>query len=132
MRSLLCALHAARQEWTVRGQTQIPPAERDAWLAEYVAILRDGYAGLQPATPIPKRRGRAKQHPAKNLLDALVLHPDWVIGFLGDSSWPLTNNLAERDLRMIKVHQKISGSFRSDSGVAVFCTLRNYLATLQK
>jgi transposase len=132
MRSLLSAMHAARREWTERGQDHVPEAERAAWVEEYFAILCDGYASLQPATPIPKRRGRAKQHPAKNLLDALSQHAEWVIGFLDDGTLPFTNNLAERDLRMCKVQQKISGAFRSDSGVAVFCALRSYLATLQK
>ncbi len=135
MRSLLSAMHAARQEWTARRQPQIPPDEHATWIAEYFAILRDGYASLPPAAPIeplPKRRGRAKHHPAQNLLDALVQHADWVIGFLDDGALPFTNNLAERDLRMLKVQQKISGTFRNDGGVAVFCALRSYLATLQK
>jgi transposase len=132
MRSLLSAMHAARQEWTARERSRLPDAERDAWVSEDFAILPDGYASVQPATPVPKRRGRVTQHPAKNLLDALVRHADWVIGFLDDGTLPFTNNLAERDLRMLKVQQKISGSFRSNSGVAVFCTLRSYLATVQK
>ncbi len=132
MRSLLSAMHAARQEWTARGQSPLPDAERDAWVTEYFAILQDGYARLQPAEPVPKRRGRVKQHPAKNLLDALTTHAEWVMGFLDDGSLPFTNTLAERDLRMIKVQQKIAGTFRSDGEVAVFCILRSYLATLQK
>jgi transposase len=132
MRSLLSAMHAARQEWTARGQIHLPDVERAAWVTEYFLILQEGYTEIRPATPVPRRRGRPKQHPAKNLLDALVRHAEWVIGFLDDGSLPFTNNLAERDLRLLKVQQKISGTFRSHTGAVTFCILRSYLATLQK
>ena len=57
---------------------------------------------------------------------------DQVLAFLDDLSLPFTNTLAERDLRMVKVQQKIAGTFRSDAGATSFCRIRSYLSTMHK
>lgn len=132
MRSLLSAMHAARNEWTARGAERLPDAERTEWLLAYFSLLRQGYRELPPDTPVPKSRGRPKQHPAKNLLDALVTRAEQVLGFLEDGMLPFTNNEAERSLRVGKLHHKIAGTFRSDAGAQTFCVLRSYLDTLRK
>lgn len=69
---------------------------------------------------------------SKNLLDVFLKRAADVLAFLDDLSRPFTNNLAQRDLRMIKVEPQISGTFRSEDGASAFCTLRSYLSTMRK
>ncbi|MFV0523457.1 MAG: transposase [Acidimicrobiales bacterium] len=68
---------------------------------------------------------------ARNLARALTEHRDLFLAYTGDFALPFDNNLAERDLRMIKLQAKISGEFRSPSGAARFATIRSYISTNQ-
>ena len=78
------------------------------------------------------KRGRIAQGKTRNLVERMVNHEDDILRFMTDTDVPFTNNQAERDIRMAKVQQKISGSFRSWDGAQYFCRIRGYLSTCEK
>jgi transposase len=134
MHDLLLMMVKATDYWREQGAKALPQSERNVWLALYFHILAMGYAKHPPpeTQQLPQQKGKRKQSASKNLLDALLHRADQVLAFLDDLSLPFTNNLAERDLRMLKVQQKISGTFRSQEGATAFFNIRSYLSTMRK
>jgi len=120
------------------GQHELDVLVLAGLLRRYDELLTEGYLA-NPPPPAPSKSeqskrapGRPKQSPARNLLDRLSGGKWAVLRFLLDFAVPFDNNQAERDLRMIKVQQKVSGCFRTEAGVARFCRIRSYLSTLRK
>jgi transposase len=133
MKDLLLSMKEAVEHARAEGCPTLHPVEVADWQAQYQAILLEAEA-TQPhdLSPPMKGKGRRKQSAARNLLDRLSKQQDAVLAFVCNLAVPFDNNLAERDLRMIKVQQKISGCFRSPAGAAAFCRIRGYLSTLRK
>jgi len=97
----------------------------------YRNILTRGQAELPPVfTKRNSRRGKIAKSDAHNLLERLLKHEEAVLLFARDSHVAFTNNRAERDLRMAKVKQKVSGCFRSEQYAQAYCRISSYFQTM--
>jgi len=121
------AVDAAR----ARGEAGLPEEVRQEFARRYDAALEEG-ARANPPAPPTGTRGRPKRGKAGNLVDRLRTHKEATLAFLSDTTIPFDNNQAERDIRMTKVREKISGCFRTPTGGARFCRIRGYISTLRK
>lgn len=133
MKSLLVEIKHAVEQAHARGESALAQVSQQQFEQSYDQLLAAGF-GLPENQPPPAtgKRGRLKQSKAKNLLDRLSKHKTETLAFMYDFRVPFDNNQAERDLRMIKVQQKISGCFRSSGGAKAFCRIRSYISTIKK
>jgi transposase len=112
---------------------KLPEKKAERFRRKYRALLaRATHECPEPKYTGPKKRGRKKKNKARNLLERLRDYETETLRFLTDEKVPFTNNLSERDLRMTKVQQKISGCFRSLDTAKIFCRIRSYLSTCRK
>lgn len=131
MAALLCKMNdfVKEQSLVVSHLTETALAP---WLKKYKKILKEGY-GANPEPPFRTgKRGRFKKTKPQNLLERLDKYQKCVLAFLHDFTIPFTNNQGEQDIRMLKVQQKISGTFRTLEGARRFARIRSYISTVRK
>jgi transposase len=133
MSDLLVEANAAVRKARQQGATALAPPATERFVARYWEAVREGLA-FHRALPRLKQcaTGRTKRRPGHNLLERLKTYKDDVLRFLHDFTVPFTNNLAEQDLRMMKVKMKISGGFRTFEGASRFASLRSIVSTARK
>lgn len=120
-------------EFVSEQSNQLTPEEMEPWLEKYHGTLAEGWkANPLPKNPPKKKRGRQAKTKAQNLLTRFNNFEDSVLAFMHDINVPFTNNLAEQDIRMIKVRLKISGCFRTVHGAEHFARIRSYFSTARK
>jgi transposase len=100
--------------------------------AEYSRLIAIGKRLNPSKKKQTGQRGRIGQDYPRRLLNRLIKYRDWILIFLYDPSVPFTNNQAERDIRMLKVQQKVSGYFKTEEGARDYCRIRSYILTMQK
>jgi transposase len=127
LKGLLLEMKEEAERVCVEGATRLA-AERLAELTtDYDKLVTEGLRAQQPPEVTEQVRRQAR-----NLLLRLERRKEEVLRFLTDFSVPFDNNLAERDLRMIKLQQKTSGCFRTQEGARRFCQIRSYISTMRK
>lgn len=99
----------------------------------YNRALKIGFDAEPPPTEKPTgQRGQQKKSKSLLLLEVFQNKREAVLRFINDPLVPFDNNLAERDLRMVKLKQKVSGTFRTKKGGEIFCRIRGYISTSRK
>lgn len=130
MRKLLLEINVATQA----AGGQLTELMANKYCGQYRKIIKAGEreCPLPKVTGGTKKRGRIKKSPARNLLERLKDFEKDTLRFMQEVDVPFTNNLAENNIRMTKVQQKISGCFRSMTGAYIFARIRSYISTCRK
>ena len=131
MSELLTAINQA----VIQAGGSLPKRACRQWQRRYRQLLSLAENECPPPKPAAEKgnqRGRVARSKSRNLLERLRDYEDDVLRFMENPNAPYTNNQGERDIRMLKVQQKISGCFRSMKGAEIFCRIRSYLSTCQK
>lgn len=131
LKTLLVEMKKAVEQAQAHGQTELNTSRQQRFMQRYTTLVQHGLELNPPPETQPGKR-RVAQSPPRKLLLRLERDAHAVLAFMRDFRIPFDNNLAERDLRMMKVKQKISGAFRTLQGAELFARLRSYLSTARK
>jgi transposase len=136
--ALLLEIKGAATQARTDGESQLSEETKSAYLRRYSRLVKKAdklnphpLAEEDNGGDAPQRK-RPPLSPSRRLVNRLLRRRDEVLRFMTDLAVPFTNNGAERDLRMLKVRQKVSGCFRTEGGARNFCRVRSYLSTARK
>ena len=124
-------IHVSVETAKANGHTALSTRRLAGYRRRYRTLIAEGKR-LNPPPPRTGKRGRPKLGPAGSLLRRLDEYQDDVLRFAVDFAVGFDNNQAERDVRMVKLQQKISGGWRSQAGAEAFLDVRSYLSTARK
>jgi transposase len=127
---LLVEINTACDSARARGQRCLAPSRQHAFTARYDTLVAAGR--VANPDPAPRRRRDPLQRQSHNLAVAFHTHKRAILAYMRDLDVAFTNNQAERDLRPVKLHRKISSCFRSQAGAERFAHVRSYLSTTRK
>jgi transposase len=131
MINLLLEMKKAAEKALILNR-QVDKRGIEQFMDQYHAILRTAIRKNPIIDDGIHKRGRKKKSKTRNLVDRLRNRWKETCAFLFDVRIPFDNNQAERDIRMTKVQQKVSGGFRSSQAAKDFCRIRGFLSTLRK
>lgn len=131
MKQLLLEIKAAVDATAISALDETTLAKFEAKYDKILA-LADSENPINTARIVNNTRGRVKQSKSRNLINRLNMHDHQILLFMRDPEIPFDNNQAERDIRMVKLHRKVSGGFRSDEGSEAFCRIRSYISSAAK
>ena len=127
LKELLLEMKGEAERVCAKGGKRLSAKRQSELMVGYDKLVAAGLRA-QPPPEVPEQVCRQ----ARNLLLRLERRKEEVLRFLTDFSVPWDNNQAERDLRMIKLQQKVSGCFRTEEGARRFCRIRGYISTIRK
>ena len=132
MANLLIKMKVAKQRAIDKGKDCLSSGSLYRYRKKFDKIVEKGLQANPWHPPKVKKRGRPKKTVPRNLIERFNKYGEDIIRFLLNFKVPFDNNQSERDLRMMKVKQKISGGFRSKKGAKYFTRIRSYIMTARK
>lgn len=134
MSGLLIEIKERAESLKEQGIDSMHSDEIKAYMQRYDDIIVRGKEenAMKNSGLISEKTGKPKKGEPLNLLEKLENYSLETLAFILDFDIPFDNNLAERDLRMMKLKQKVSGCFRGDEGANMFCRVRSYISTCRK
>ena len=134
-KKLLLGMKAAKEQAVEMGESKLSEERLQEFSQEYDKIITKGRSENPPPPEdgnAAGKRGRKKKGKTLALIERLETHKASVCLFVNNFDVPFDNNLAERDIRMVKTKTKVSGCFRSLEGAENYLKIMSYVGTVKK